>query len=142
VIPRTRGFSSSTNVDFRRILTVVFDPAALDFSKIPGVDEAAVTACRAGEEEMRAQGFDFVACQVTPDPDEAELKVRECAAAGPFGVAMIGGGIRMAPENTLLFERLVNVIAETWPGIAFCFNTSPETGIDALRRWVPANAGQ
>ncbi|MBB4957634.1 hypothetical protein [Micromonospora polyrhachis] len=68
-------------------------------------------------------------------PDEAEARVRECVAAGPFRVAMIGAGVRMAPEHTLLFERLVNVLTESQPGISFCFNTSPEGTIDALRRW-------
>jgi hypothetical protein len=37
----------------------------------------------------------------------------------------------------VLFERLVNLINEISPGIAFCFNTSPETTVDAMRRWVP-----
>jgi hypothetical protein len=49
---------------------------------------------------------------------------------------MIGAGVRLAAEHTLLFERLVNVVVELVPGIRWCFNTSPETTIDALRRWV------
>jgi hypothetical protein len=44
--------------------------------------------------------------------------------------------VRMVPEHTELFERLVNVINEVAPGISFCFNTSPESTIEALRRWV------
>jgi len=40
---------------------------------------------------------------------------------------MIGAGVRMVPEHTELFERLVNVINEVAPGISFCFNTSPES---------------
>jgi hypothetical protein len=47
---------------------------------------------------------------------------------------MIGAGVRMAPEHTALFERLVNVINEVSPGVTFCFNTTPDTTIDALRR--------
>jgi len=35
---------------------------------------------------------------------------------------MIGAGVRMVPEHTELFERLVNVINEVAPGISFCFN--------------------
>ncbi|MET8995919.1 hypothetical protein [Amycolatopsis sp. NPDC004169] len=42
----------------------------------------------------------------------------------------------MAPEHTLLFERVVNLLTRLVPGIVFCFNTSPETTIDALRRWA------
>jgi hypothetical protein len=120
------------------ILSVGLHPSAIDFGNHPGLDEATFAArIEAGEAALRAAGFDFVACYVPADPDEAETRIRECAAAGPFGVAMIGAGVRMVPEHTVLFERLVNLINEISPGIAFCFNTSPETTVDAMRRWVP-----
>jgi hypothetical protein len=124
-------------VEHTKILSVGLHPSAVDFSKHPDVDEATLRAgIAAGEAALRAEGFDFVSCQVPADPDQAEIKLRQCAMAGPFGVAMIGAGVRIAPEHTLLFERLVNVINEVAPGIAFCFNTSPDTTVDALRRWV------
>lgn len=85
---------------------------------------------------MREAGFELVSCQVPADPAAAESVLRECAAGGAFRVAMIGAGVRMAPEHTLLFERLINVAADLALGIRFCFNTSPESTIDALRRWV------
>jgi hypothetical protein len=49
---------------------------------------------------------------------------------------MIGAGVRAPRENALLMERIVNVLVETCPGIRFCFNSSPESTIDTLRRWV------
>jgi hypothetical protein len=123
------------------ILSVGLDPGAIDYRNHPGLDQATMTArIEAGEAVLRAAGFDIVSCQVPADPDEAETKVRDVAVAGPFKVAMIGAGVRMVPEHTLLFERLVNVIMEISPGVAFCFNTSPETTIDALRRWVTPTA--
>lgn len=51
---------------------------------------------------------------------------------------MVGGGVRMMPENTLLFERLLNVLTEAAPGIRLCFNTAPENTVEALRRWIRA----
>lgn len=119
------------------VLSIGLHPGAIDYSRHPGLDEAVLTArIEAGEAALRAAGFDLVSCQVPADPDAAEAKLRECASGGAFGVAMIGAGVRMAPEHTLLFERLVNVVTEIVPGIRLCFNTSPETTIDALRRWV------
>ncbi|RZS34849.1 hypothetical protein EV193_108199 [Herbihabitans rhizosphaerae] len=111
---------------------------ALDYSKLPGLDEASMTArIEAGFGAVVDAGFDAVNCLIGTSPDEAEAAVRErLAAGGPFELAMIGGGVRMFPEHTLLFERLVNVLVEAAPGIRFCFNSSPETTIDALRRWV------
>lgn len=119
------------------VLSIGLHPSAIDYSRYPGLDEATLTArIEAGESALRAAGFDLVSCQLPADPDAAETKLRECASTGSFRVAMIGAGVRMAAEHTLLFERLVNVITEISPGIRLCFNTSPETTIDALRRWV------
>ncbi|MGJ3559781.1 hypothetical protein ACR6C2_18050 [Streptomyces sp. INA 01156] len=53
-------------------------------------------------------------------------------------MAMISGGIRMLPENTLLFERLVNVLTEEAPWVRLCFNTTPEATVEALRQWIQA----
>jgi hypothetical protein len=117
------------------ILSVGLHPSALDYSRHPGLDEATLTArIEAGETALREAGFDFVSCQVPASPADAERVVRECVAAQPVQVVMIGAGVRMAAEHTLLFERLVNVLVEVVPGIRFCFNTSPETTVDALRR--------
>ncbi|MGW5214623.1 hypothetical protein ACWEQO_26420 [Streptomyces sp. NPDC004051] len=71
-------------------------------------------------------------------PDCAAAIVREQLQKHTFGLAMIGGGIRMLPENTLLFERLVNVLTEEAPWVRLCFNTTPEDTIEALRRWIQA----
>ncbi|MFB4426242.1 hypothetical protein C5F59_034835 [Streptomyces sp. QL37] len=120
------------------MLSIGLDPGALDYSRMPGgLDEAALTArVEAGNAALREAGFDAVPCLIDASPDSAEATVRERLQEGAFGLAMIGGGVRMAPENTLLFERLVNVLTEAAPGIRLCFNTSPETTVDALRRWI------
>ncbi|MEV4187063.1 hypothetical protein AB0J28_37115 [Streptosporangium canum] len=119
------------------ILTIGLHPAAIDYTKHPGLDEATLTArIEQGHAALRAAGFDAVSCLIGSDPDAAEKTIRERLSEGPFSVVMIGGGVRMAPEHTLLFERLINVLVATTPGIRFCFNTSPETTIDAIRRWV------
>jgi hypothetical protein len=126
------GDSAMTN----DILSIGLHPSAVDYSKYPGIDEAMLTArIEAGEAALRAAGFDFISCQVPADPDDSEARLRDCAESdGPFRIAMIGAGVRMAPEHTALFERIINVINEISPGITFCFNTTPDTTLDALRR--------
>ncbi|MGI5283822.1 hypothetical protein ACQEVF_10860 [Nonomuraea polychroma] len=119
------------------VLSLGLHPSAVDFSRYPQVTEEMLTArIAAGEAALREAGFDIVPCQIPADLEEAEKKVRECVAARPVQVVMIGAGLRMAEEHTLLFERLVNLLNQLVPGIVFCFNTSPETTIDALRRWA------
>ncbi|MFI6014196.1 hypothetical protein ACIBAG_36290 [Streptomyces sp. NPDC051243] len=121
-----------------KVLSIGLHPSALDYSRMPdGVDEAVLTArIGAANAALIEAGFDAVPCLVGVSPDGAEATVRERLREHSFGLAMIGGGVRMLPENTLLFERLVNVLTEEAPGIRLCFNTSPEDTVEALRRWI------
>ncbi|MEV4891544.1 hypothetical protein AB0K48_19395 [Nonomuraea sp. NPDC055795] len=120
-----------------KVLTIGLHPSALDYTKYPHLDEETLTARIAqGEAALREAGLDTVSCLIGADPDEAEKTLRERLSAGSFGVVMIGAGVRMAPEHTILLERLTNVLVTMAPGIRFCFNTSPETTIDAIRRWT------
>ncbi|MGW0840536.1 hypothetical protein ACWD26_10285 [Streptomyces sp. NPDC002787] len=132
--------SSSPLPGHTKVLSIGLRPSALDYSRMPaGVDEAALTArIEAANAALREAGFDAVPCLIDTSPDHAEATVREQLKAHAFGLAMIGGGVRMLPENTLLFERLVNVLTEATPGIRLCFNTTPEDTVEALRRWIQA----
>jgi hypothetical protein len=117
------------------ILSLGLHPNTLDYNRYPDLDEETLTArIDAAVAGLRESGFDIVSCQLSDDPDVAEKQVRECVAGQPVETVMIGAGLRMAPEHTLLFERLVNLVNQLVPGVVFCFNTSPETTIDALRR--------
>ncbi len=119
------------------VLSIGLHPSAVDYSRYPGLDESTLTArIDAGEAALRAAGFDLVSCRLPAEPELAEAALRGCLAQREFRVAMIGAGVRMAPEHTVLFERLVNTLIDVSPGIRICFNTSPETTIDALRRWI------
>ena len=117
------------------ILSLGLHPSAIDFSRYPELTEELLTArIAAGEAGLLEAGFDIVSCQVPADPDRAEARIRECLAARAVQGVMIGAGLRTEPEHTLLFERVVNLVNGLVPGIVFCFNTSPETTVDALRR--------
>ncbi|WP_445396100.1 hypothetical protein ACSMX9_21390 [Streptomyces sp. LE64] len=121
-----------------RILSIGLHPRTLDYGRMPeGVDEAGFTTrIEAVNTALRASGFTVVPCLVDASPEAAERTVRALLAADDFGLAMIGGGVRMMPEHTVLFERLVNVLVEAAPGIRFCFTTSPENTVEVLGRWV------
>ncbi|WP_200301572.1 hypothetical protein [Streptomyces adelaidensis] len=123
-----------------KVLTIGLHPSALDYSRMPdGVDETVLTArIEAGHAALRQAGFDAVPCLIGTSADRAETTVRQHLQDHAFGLAMIGGGIRMLPENTLLFERLVNVLTEAAPGIRLCFSTAPDQTVEALERWIRA----
>lgn len=121
-----------------RVLMIGIRASALDYSTLPPqLDEATMSArIEAGFGATITAGFDAVNCLIGTSPDEAEAEIRSAFDGDRFGLVMIGGGIRMIPAYTELFERVINVCSEESPGIAFCFNTSPETTLDALRRHI------
>jgi hypothetical protein len=87
-------------------------------------------------EAIQAQGVAGDMCGISKDPDEAEAELRKRFAEGTFGVALIGGGVRFLPENTVLFERIVNVLIDLQPGIRLSFNNSPQNTLEAVHRWL------
>ena len=120
------------------VLALGMHPSAIDYSNYPELTEDILTArIEAGEAALREAGFDIVPCRLTSDdPDDAETTIRAALAERPVQVVMIGAGLRMAADYTPLFEKVVNLLVDLVPGVRFCFNTSPETTIDALRRWA------
>ncbi|WP_040814910.1 hypothetical protein [Nocardia concava] len=118
-----------------RALTIGLHPRAMDYSRSPDLDEVRLTArVDAANDALRNSEFDVTPLLVGTSPDDAESELRTLFAHQRFDVVMIGGAIRAFPDQTLLFERIINVLTEIAPGIRFCFNTSPETTLDALRR--------
>ncbi len=83
---------------------------------------------------LRNAGFDVTVCLLPDDPAAAETAVRDICTDGTFDVVEIGSGLRTSHEYTLVFERAINTVAALQPGIPFCFNDSPETTFDAVRR--------
>jgi hypothetical protein len=57
-----------------------------------------------------------------------------------YSLVVIGGGVRLEPALTHLFEVLVNAVVSVSPGSVLCFNTGPDTTIEAIRRWWPEPA--
>ena len=120
-----------------RVLTIGLHPSALDYKRMRDLDEATLAArIEAANRFIREAGFDAVPCSIGTSPDDVESAIRGHLATGSFGLAMIGAGVRLQPEHTVLFEPIINVLHEAAPDIRLCFNTSPETTTDALRRWI------
>lgn len=60
--------------------------------------------------------------------------VRQALTEGPFVCAMIGAGLRVLPEHTVLFEKIINIIHGDAPAAKLCFNTRPDNTPDAVQR--------
>ncbi|WP_280436170.1 hypothetical protein [Nocardia carnea] len=118
-----------------RALTIGLHPQAMDYSRFPDLDEEQLTArVDVANAALQNTEFDVTPCMARASPAEAETEIRDLLANQSFDLVMVGGAVRAFPGHTLLFERIINVIVDAAPGIRFCFNTSPETSLDALRR--------
>jgi hypothetical protein len=109
-------------------LSIGIHPRSLHYSTLPdGVNEAALSdRIERGNCALREAGFDVVLCQVDTSHDSAEKLVRDALDGASFGLAMIGGGIRMIPEHTELFERIVKSYSRCRRGFG-CASTQPRT---------------
>lgn len=119
------------------VLLVGLSPSAVDFSKFPGLDAARLTAgLDAALATVRAAGFDAEWCLTDATPDAAEPALAARLAARQPDVVMIGAGVRTDPAHHLLFERLVNLVHTAAPTAKLCFNSSPDSTLAAIQRWL------
>lgn len=120
------------------MLQIGIDPMVVDFSPWPGQD---ADGLRARIEEARATlqdaGYAVTACLVPDDVAAAEAAVRRALTGADFDAIEIGSGLRTSHEYTLIFEQVVNTVVELQPGVPLCFNDSPESTLDSVRRVLP-----
>jgi hypothetical protein len=121
----------------KSVLLIGLAPHAVDFSKFPGLDEAKLKAgIQTSLEEVVAAGFDATWCLTDHTPESAERQISANLAAKRYEAVVIGAGIRTIPEHFLLFERIINLVHAGAPGAKLCFNTSPDSTLAALLRWI------
>lgn len=130
----TRDLDPSTRP---RVLLIGLHPRAVDFTAVPGLDEARLTAgLESSLAEVNDAGFAAEWCLIDADWASAEPMLTAALAAGPLAAVLIGAGIRTIPAHFLLFERILNLVHERAPGARLCFNTTPATTRDAVLRWL------
>ena len=103
----------------------------LDPSKIPGFDPSPVElAIAMGHKRFVDAGIDVDTCLVAID-STARAIIADALQAKPYGVVVVGGGIRK------LFEDVIDLIRRHAPQAAIAFNTNPVTSLDAAERRMP-----
>ncbi|MHC6175538.1 hypothetical protein [Glutamicibacter sp. X7] len=118
-----------------RVLQVGMDPAVIDFSPWPGQDADHLRArINDAATLLQTNGFDVTVCLLSDGPDDVEPTLKTFLAGARFDVVEVGAGVRTSTEFTAIFERVINVVNALQPGTLFCFNDSPETTLEAIRR--------
>ncbi len=85
---------------------------------------------------LQAAGYDVDNCLIDSGEAGAE-KVRSWLANKRYDAVLIGAGVRLVANNTLLFEAIVNAAHSINPECRFVFNYSPTSTPDDIRRWYP-----
>src|SRR6476661_4476900 len=106
----------------------------LDPRKIPGFDPAPVEiAIAMGHKRFVEAGIEVDTCLVGIEP-AARTIIVNALQAKPYGVVVVGGGIRKPDELVELFEDVIDLIRHHAPQAAIAFNTNPVTSLDAATR--------
>lgn len=125
--------------DRARVLAVGLHPDAVDFSRvaIPGLTKE-VLAAAIEAERVRLEGLGYRVRMLLIDTGKtAEAAVQQALERDSYDCVMIGAGVRTAPDQFLLFEKLINVIhRHAAPSVKICFNTRPSDSAEAVQRWV------
>ena len=120
----------------KSVLIIGFEPTLLDYSTIPDLDAAKVTAAlKADEARLRSLGYEAELCLIDLGKT-AETVVRDRLKQKQFNCILIGAGVRTIPEYFILFEKLINVVHEHAPQAKLCFNTKPSDTAEAVQRWL------
>jgi hypothetical protein len=109
----------------------------LDPTKIPGFDPAPVElAIAIGHKHFVDAGVEVDTCLVAIDA-AARAIIADALQAKPYGVVVVGGGIRKPDDLVELFEDVIDLIRRHAPQAAIAFNTNPTTSLDAAKRRMP-----
>ncbi|MDN4609533.1 hypothetical protein [Arthrobacter burdickii] len=122
-----------------RVLFIGFAAEAMSAEELAPLNmtvEQLATQMNRGWAAIQSQGIEGELCGISKNPDEAEAELRKRFAEHSYSVALIGGGVRLLPENTVLLERIVNVLIDLQPNIRLSFNTSPQNAHEAITRWL------
>lgn len=117
------------------VLVLGLDPEFVSPEKMGGFSPAVVRAYLDAQfERIRALGHEVESCLVDFG-DTAQSVLTDHLRKRTFDCVLIGAGVH-APEQLLLFEKLLNVVHDLAPGAKICFNTSPADSAEAVRRWL------
>jgi len=97
--------------------------------------------CRCGKDQIRRPGFGHetkgarLRAAKLSDRSRRDRGERgkQALTEGPFVCVMIGAGFA-APEHTVLFEKVINIIHSDAPAARLCFNTHPGNTPEAVQR--------
>ena len=69
--------------------------------------------------------------------ETAESVVSDILSREKYECIMVGAGIRLLPQNTVMFKKILNTSHQKAASSSkICFNTNPSDTIEAVLRWM------
>lgn len=123
----------------KRALIVGYDPDTIDFDSAffrgAPVTAASIRAGLAADRariEAAGHAMDVLWVPYHGDPATEAARLAAALADQPADVVVLGAGIRLNPQATLLFEALVNAAADA--RVRLGFNSRPTDTAEAIAR--------
>jgi hypothetical protein len=127
------------NMAKKKVLLLGIDPKFIDvnLATSTGWDANRVKAVAQEENnKLTDLGYEPQICFIDLG-ETAESVVSDRLSRENFDCIMIGAGVRMVPQHTILFEKLMNAVHQKAPPSSkICFNTNPGDSAEAVLRWV------
>ena len=127
------------NMAMKKVLFLGVDPKLIDvnLATTTGWDANQVKAvAQEANNKLTELGYEVQNCLVDLG-ETAESVVSDMLSRENFECIMIGAGIRILPQHTVLFEKIINAVHQKAPPSSkICFNTNPGDSAEAVLRWV------
>ena len=123
----------------KNVLFLGIDPKLIDvnLANTTGWDANQVKAvAQEANNKLTELGYEVQNCLVDLG-ETAESVVSDRLSRENFECIMIGAGVRILPQHTVLFEKIINAVHQKAPPSSkICFNTNPGDSAEAVLRWV------
>lgn len=123
----------------KKVLFLGIDPKLIDvnLATTTGWDANRVKeVAQEANNKLTELGFEVQNCLVDLG-ETAESVVSDTLTRESFECIMIGAGVRILPQHTVLFEKIINAVHQKAPPSSkICFNTNPDDSAEAVLRWV------
>ena len=127
------------NIAKKKVLFLGIDPKLIDvnLATTTGWDANRVkAAAQEAKNKLTEVGYEVQNCLVDLG-ETAESAVSDTLSREKFDCIMIGAGVRLVPQHTVLFEKIINAVHQKAPPSSkICFNTNPGDSAEAVLRWV------
>jgi hypothetical protein len=123
----------------KKVLLIGIDPKFIDvnLATSTGWDTNRVKAVlQEANNKLTERGYDVQNCLIDLG-ETAENVASDRLSRENFDCIMVGAGVRLVSQHTVLFEKIINAIHQKAPPTSrICFNTNPGDTAEAVLRWV------